>query len=321
MFFFFFSSTLGKLLKLSAVLWDRNLIIGSECERKHRSPQPEKPDDLVTPVSILVRACLPISVSHPLTWWVITPLFRLSARFPRIPSNPCLCHPYRPYCTLSLPPPPGHRHVSSIILWEKFSSSYLHGTAAASSSSLLRPAQHAKLCSLTLSLSECLPEHHHLCVSPPFLPPSVCIQASGQTLCPHTSDSGGSASQSSTQRCLGEGVSVQNGTQGPCLFCSRVNVPQHTGIQMSAHVSGPHRTWANTSCSVWESSRAVVSRQVFTINLVLVHISVLTRGNWRDSPNSWTGKFGRYRDGFVSVGTKTGPACRRSSVRACEFLL
>lgn len=29
--------------------------------------------------------------------------------------------------------------------------------------------------------------------------------------------------------------------------------------------------------------------------------------------------YGKYRDGFASVGTKTGPVCRKSSVRACRF--
>lgn len=54
-----------------------------------------------------------------------------------------------------------------------------------------------------------------VCVCPHplvFAPLSVCTQAGGQTLCPHTSDSGGSAPASSAQRCPGEALSVQHGT-------------------------------------------------------------------------------------------------------------
>lgn len=73
----------------------------------------------------------------------------------------------------------------------------------------------------------------------------------------------------------------------------------------------------NTYCHVTGIPIGFVVLQGVESYFMFVLFRVQMKGNWKDSPSSWTGMYGKYRDGFASVGTRTGPAHRKSSVRAC----
>lgn len=106
----------------------------------------------------------------------------------------------------------------------------------------------------------------------------------------------------------------------PTYFTSRREFLGELSPTPSWRKSSSPKRYSRSSLCVVSVDPPPPTHLMSTFSFDFVLLSVQTRGNWRGSPSSWTGTSARSRDGSGCVGTRTGPACRRSSARACEFL-